>query len=80
MLKLSNKSNDCYNFKTIYLSLYIIQALINFDTNNIFIGIFNKKDKKLNKYYKLFLLQIAISYRNIYFKLSKIIPLYNIKR
>ena len=77
MLKLSNKSNDCYNFKTIYLSSYIIQALINFDTNNIFIGIFNKKDKKLNKYYKLFLLQIAISYRNIYFKLYKIIPLYN---
>ena len=78
MLKLSNKSNDCYNFKTIYLSSYIIQALISFDTSNIFIGIFNKKDKKLNKYYKLFLLQIAISYRNIYFKLSKIIPLYNI--
>ena len=75
----SNNSNDCYNFKTIYLSSYIIHALVNFDNNNIFISIFNKKDKNknINKYYKLFLLQIAISYRHTYLKLSKIISLYN---
>ena len=80
MLKINiNNSNDCYNFKTIYLSSYIIHALVNFDNNNIFISIFNKKDKNknINKYYKLFLLQIAISYRHTYLKLSKIISLYN---
>jgi hypothetical protein len=82
MLKINNNNlNDCYNFKTIYLSSYIIHALVNFDNNNIFIIIFNKKEidknKNINKYFKLFLLQIAISYRNIYFKLYKIIPLYN---
>ena len=80
MIKInSNNSNDCYNFKTIYLSSYIIHALVNFDNNNIFISIFTKKDKNknINKYYKLFLLQIAISYRHTYLKLSKIISLYN---
>ena len=80
MIKInSNNSNDCYNFKTLYLSSYIIHSLVNFDNNNIFISIFNKKDKNknINKYYKLFLLQIAISYRHTYLKLSKIISLYN---
>ena len=82
MLKINNNNiNDCYNFKTIYLSSYIIHALVNFDNNNIFISIFNKKEiyknKNINKYFKLFLLQIAISYRHTYLKLSKIISLYN---
>ena len=78
MLKINNNNiNDCYTFKTIYLSSYIIHALVNFDNNNIFISIFNKKDKdkniNINKYYKLFLLLIVISYRHTYLKLSKII-------
>ena len=60
MLKINYNSNDCYNFKTIYLSAYIIHALVNFDNNNIFISIFNNKDNNrnksinYNKYYKLF--------------------------
>ena len=83
MLKINYNSYDCYNFKTIYLSAYIIHALVNFDNNNIFISIFNNKDNNrnksinYNKYYKLFLLQIALSFRNTYLKLSKIMPLYN---
>ena len=83
MLKINYNSYDCYNFKTIYLSAYIIHALVNFDNNNIFISIFNNKDNNrnksinYNKYYKLFLLQIALAFRNTYLKLSKIIPLYN---
>ena len=75
MLKLNNISIDCYNYKIIYLSSIVIQALVNFDNNNIFIGIFNKNDNKnKNIYNKLFLLQIAIAYRNTFCKLNKFLP------
>ena len=75
MLKLNNISIDCYNYKIIYLSSIIIQALVNFDNNNIFIGIFNENNNKnKNIYNKLFLLQIAIAYRNTFCKLNKFLP------
>ena len=74
MLKLNNIIFDCYNYKIIYLSSIVIQALVNFDNNNIFIGIFSKNNNNKNIYNKLFLLQIAIAYRNTFCKLNKFLP------
>ena len=79
MLKNNNIYNDCHNYKIIYLSSFIIQALVNFDNNNIFIAIFNNnnnsnKNTNKNEYNKLFLLQIAIAYRNTFCKLNKFLP------
>ena len=79
MLKINNINNDCHNYKIIYLSSIVIQALVNFDNNNIFIAIFNNnnnsnKNTNKNEYNKLFLLQIAIAYRNTFFKLNKFLP------
>ena len=46
--------------------------MVNFDNNNIFVIILNNnKIRNQNALYKLFLLHIAISYRNIFNKLSK---------
>ena len=72
MLKINNIFNDCHNYKIIYLSSFVIQALVNFDNNNIFIAIFNQNNNNnKNEYNKLFLLQIAIAYRNTFCKLNK---------
>ena len=46
--------------------------MVNFDNNNIFVIILNNnKIRNQNALYKLFLLHIAISYRNIFNKLTK---------
>ena len=75
MLKINNIFNDCHNYKIIYLSSFVIQALVNFDNNNIFIAIFNQNNNNnKNEYNKLFLLQIAIAYRNTFCKLNKFLP------
>ena len=79
MLKINNINNDCHNYKIIYLSSIVIQALVNLDNNNIFIAIFNKNNNSninpnKNEYNKLFLLQIAIAYRNTFCKLNKFLP------
>ena len=78
MLKINNNSTQCYYYKIIYLTQIIIIALINFDNNNIFISIFHDEDnntsKSQNALNKLFLLHVAISYRNTFSKLSKFLP------
>ena len=75
MIKINNNSNQCYYYKIIYFSEVIIIALVNFDINNIFVSIFNNnKNQNLNAFNKLFLLHIAITYRNTFSKLSKFIP------
>ena len=72
MIKINNNMNPCYYFKTIYFSQFIILALVNLDNNNIFVIIVNNnKIQNQNAINKLFLLHVAISYRNIYNKLSK---------
>jgi len=72
MIKINNNMNPCYYFKTVYFSRFIILALVNLDNNNIFVIIVNNnKIQNQNAINKLFLLHVAISYRNIYNKLSK---------
>ena len=72
MIKINNNMNPSYYFKTIYFSQFIILALVNLDNNNIFVIIVNNnKIQNQNAINKLFLLHVAISYRNIYNKLSK---------
>ena len=72
MIKINNNMNPYYYFKTIYFSQFIILALVNLDNNNIFVIIVNNnKIQNQNAINKLFLLHVAISYRNIYNKLSK---------
>ena len=75
IIKINNNLNQSYYYKIIYFSEIIIIALVNFDYNNIFVSIFNNnKNQNQNALNKLFLLHIAISYRNTYSKLSKFIP------
>ena len=73
MLKINYNTNESYYYKTIYFSSIIIQALINFDNINIYLCISEKNNNYKNqiKFNKLLLLHSAISYRNIYYKLSK---------
>ena len=76
MLKINYNTNESYYYKTIYFSSIIIQALINFDNINIYLCISEKNNNYKNqiKFNKLLLLHSAISYRNIYYKLSKFLP------
>ena len=74
MARISNNNNQIYKYRIIYLSEIIILSLSNFDNNNIFVGVFNKNKKNKESHYKLFLLHLAISYRNTFTKLSKYIP------
>ena len=77
IIKINNNLNQSYYYKIIYFSEIIIIALVNFDYNNIFLSIFNNnnnKNQNQNSFNKLFLLHIAISYRNTFSKLSKFIP------
>ena len=62
-------TNQCYTFKKIFLSSMIIQGFFSQHFNNIFICIFNKEVKSIQR--KLFFLHIFIAYKNIYLKLSK---------
>ena len=75
IIKINNNLNQSYYYKIIYFSEIIIIALVNFDYNNIFISIYNNnKNQNQNAFNKLFLLHVAISYRNTFSKLSKFIP------
>jgi len=75
MININNNLNQYYYYKIIYFSEVIIIALVNFDINNIFVSIFNNnKNPNQNAFNKLFLLHIAITYRNTFSKLSKFIP------
>ena len=64
-----NNTTQCYTFKKIFLSSMIIQGFFSQHFNNIFICIFNKEVKSIQR--KLFFLHIFIAYKNIYLKLSK---------
>ena len=74
IIKINNNPKQNYQYKIIYFSEFIILVLVNFDVNNNFICIFNNNKNIKNSYYKLFLLHIAISYRNTFNKLSKFLP------
>ena len=74
IIKINNNPKQNYQYKIIYFSEFIILVLVNFDVNNNFICIFNNNKNIKNFYYKLFLLHIAISYRNTFNKLSKFLP------
>lgn len=66
---MNNKQENTYQFKKIFLSSIIIQAISTNFSNNVFIILLNKKTGIIPS--KLFLLHMSICYKNIYLKLSK---------
>ena len=65
----NNQLNNSYEYKKIILTSVKIQAIFINSSNNAYVCLFNKKID--SEQAKLFLLHIAICYKNIYLKLSK---------
>ena len=69
LYQLSENTNKCFNYKTIYLSKIITQGLFNQQCNYNFVSIFSKDVNFIQR--KLFLLHMFFAYKNLYLKLSK---------